>query len=133
MTSHHDPDPGMFNDVEWIGATYTEDGQTIYAIIHNEYEGWTHPGQCSTPFWSASCWYNGLTLAVSTDAGNSYGHPLAPPLHHIAGTPWQYVPDRGPRGIFHPSSVLKRGDGYYYAIVQRTGVERRTTPTSGPA
>lgn len=121
MTSHHDPDPGIFNDVEWIGATYTDDGETIYAIVHNEYEGWTHPGQCSTPFWSANCWYNGLTLAVSTDAGNSYGHPLAPPLHHIAGTPWQYVPDRGPRGIFHPSSVLKRGDGYYYAIVQRVG------------
>ena len=23
MTSHYDSDPSMFNDVEWIGATYT--------------------------------------------------------------------------------------------------------------
>ena len=66
MTSHHDPDPAMFNDQEWIGATYTEDGSTIYAIVHNEFGGWTHPGECSVSHWTMECWYNGLTLAVST-------------------------------------------------------------------
>ena len=125
MTSDFDPDPAMFNDVEWIGATYTEDGETIYAIIHNEYEGWTHPGQCNTSSWNPSCWYNGLTLAVSGDAGSSYQHPVAAPLHHIAGAPWTYDPTHGPRGIFHPSSILKRADGYFYAMVQRVGGEAR--------
>jgi len=123
MTSDYDPDPGMFNDVEWIGATYTEDGETIYAVLHNEYEGWTHPGQCRTSAWDANCWYNGLTLAISEDAGRSYYHPVAPPLHHIAGAPWQYDQTHGPRGIFHPSSLLKRTDGYFYAMVQRVGGE----------
>jgi hypothetical protein len=123
MSSDRDPDPAMFNDVEWIGATYTEDGATIYAVIHNEYEGWTHPGQCSTSSWNASCWYNGLTLAVSGDAGASFQHPVALPLHHIAGAPWQYDPAHGPRGIFHPSNILKSADGYFYAMVQRVGGE----------
>ena len=95
MTPHFDADPSMFNDVEWIGATYTEDGSTIYAIVHNEFQGWSHPGYCSTPFGTADCWYNGLTLAVSTDAGLSYEHPLAPPLHLVAASSLQYENDMG--------------------------------------
>lgn len=119
MTPHHDADPSMFNDVEWIGATYTEDGATIYAIVHNEYHGWEHSGQCSSGGYTDHCWYNGLTLAVSTDAGLSYQHSVAPPLHLIASSPLQYERDQGPRGIFHPSNIIKGADGYYYAIVHR--------------
>jgi hypothetical protein len=119
MSSHHDPDPAMFNDVEWIAATYTEDGETIYAIVHNEYEGWTHPGQCRTTRWTMDCWYNGLTLAVSTDVGLTYSHPVAPPLHLIAASSLQYEKDIGPSGIFAPTSIVKGIDGYYYAMAQR--------------
>jgi len=118
MPSHRDPDPAQFNDSEWIGATYTEDGATIYAIVHNEYHGYDHPGQCSygPQYWS-DCWYNGLTLAISTDGGLSYQHPVAPPLHLIASLPEQYQLDQGPTGAFHPSNIIKGSDGYYYAIV----------------
>ena len=126
IVSHVDPDPAMFNDYEWIGATYTEDGSTIYAIIHNEYEAWTHPGQCSAGSTFMDCWYNGLTLAVSTDAGLSYTHPVAPPLHLIAASSLQYEKDVGPHGIFHPSGIVKGQDGYYYAMVHRV---RRLGPS----
>jgi hypothetical protein len=119
MTSHEDSQPADFNDTEWIGATYTEDGKTIYAIVHNEFQGWDHPGQCSTNQWTDRCWYNGLTLAVSTDGGLSYEHSVVPPLHLIASSPLQYEKDQGPRGIFHPSNIVKRDDGYYYALVHR--------------
>lgn len=37
LSSDYDPDPAQFNDSEWIGAPYTLDGETIYAVIHNEY------------------------------------------------------------------------------------------------
>ncbi len=127
MESHLDPDPAMFNDIEWIGATYTEDGSTIYAIVHNEYEAWTHAGQCSAGSSFMDCWYNGLTLAVSTDAGLSYTHPVAPPLHLIAASSLQYEKDVGPHGIFHPSGIVKGTDGYYYAMVHRV---RRPDPST---
>ena len=37
--SDKDRDPANFNNSEWLGATYTEDGNTIYAIVHNEFHG----------------------------------------------------------------------------------------------
>ena len=50
MRSDFNPDPSKFNDSEWLAAPYTEDGNTIYAIVHNEYRGDTHnaarPNQC---------------------------------------------------------------------------------------
>lgn len=39
MDSHKDPDPSQFNDREWLMALYTLDGQTIYALVHNEFQG----------------------------------------------------------------------------------------------
>jgi len=39
MNSHKDPDPSQFNDREWLCAVYTLDGKTIYALVHNEYQG----------------------------------------------------------------------------------------------
>ena len=116
MSSDRDPDPAAFNDGEWIGATYTEDGKTIYAVLHNEYQGSDHPGECFTQQ-DYKCWYNSLTLAVSTDSGVSYQHPIMPPAHLIATYPEQYVPDIGPYGIFHPSNIVKGKDGFYYSIV----------------
>jgi hypothetical protein len=46
MESQKDPDPANFRDNEWLASTYTLDGETIYALVHNEYQGHTHPGQC---------------------------------------------------------------------------------------
>ncbi len=37
--SNYDPDPSQYDQFQWIGATYTEDGETIYAVIHNEFHG----------------------------------------------------------------------------------------------
>ncbi len=121
MESDGDPDPAAFNDAEWIGATYTEDGKTIYAIIHNEYHGYEHPGQCDTTQEDVWCWYNSLTLAVSTDSGASYQHPVTPPGHLIAAYPEQYVPNTGAYGILHPSNIVKGEDGYYYSMVSQVG------------
>lgn len=37
--SSFDRNPANYNHSEWIGAPYTIDGQTVYAIIHQEYHG----------------------------------------------------------------------------------------------
>lgn len=39
MISDNDRNPANYDNFEWMGATYTDDGRTIYAIIHNEYHG----------------------------------------------------------------------------------------------
>lgn len=39
LVSDFNPDPSQFNFSEWIGAVYTTDGQTVSAIVHNEYYG----------------------------------------------------------------------------------------------
>ena len=37
--SARDRNPAHYSTESWLGATYTLDGKTIYAIVHNEYHG----------------------------------------------------------------------------------------------
>jgi len=39
MLSDRDRDPSHYNHSEWVASTYTDDGMSIYAIIHNEFHG----------------------------------------------------------------------------------------------
>jgi len=117
MTSDHDGDPANFNDNEWIAATYTEDGETIYAIIHNEYHGWEH-NDCGSEFVDFACWYNALTLAISHDGGKTFEDAAPPPEHFVAGLPYPYEAGAGPYGTLEPSNILKAKDDYYYQITR---------------
>jgi len=120
MESGQDPDPAMYNDKEWINATYTPDGETVYALIHNEYQGVVHPGQCQ----SGDCWYNSITMAVSYDSGATYTHAAAP-SHLVASVPYQYdVAEAGPYGIFEGSNILyNQKDGYFYKMLHLVDYE----------
>ncbi|RMD83861.1 MAG: hypothetical protein D6815_05500 [Candidatus Dadabacteria bacterium] len=116
MDSHLDADPSMFNDKEWLHSFYTPDGQTVFALVHNEYQGHTHPGQCPSGQYQ-QCWYNSVTFAKSEDEGMTFSHSLAP-SHLVASVPYQYEPDQGPFGIFNPSNIVfNEADGYYYALL----------------
>jgi hypothetical protein len=118
MSSHYDPDPATFDDREWIHSTYTLDGETVFGLVHDEYQGHTHPGRCPSGEYF-KCWYNAVTLAVSTDGGASFEHAAAPPNHLVAGIPYPYVPDSGPAGIFQPSNIVHIADeDLYYALLR---------------
>lgn len=39
-SSSHDHDPAAHAHFEWIAAVHTDDGQTVHAVIHNEYHGY---------------------------------------------------------------------------------------------
>lgn len=39
LISDFDRDPANYSYAEWMGAPYTLDGETVYAIIHQEYHG----------------------------------------------------------------------------------------------
>jgi hypothetical protein len=75
LISANDRDPSHYNTWDWMGATYTLDGKTIYAIIHNEYHGdqagsiWQADGDFSTTQgthdWHYQSW-NGSSYADMT-------------------------------------------------------------------
>ena len=116
MPSDYDPDPARFADREWIHSVYTLDGIDVFALIHDEYQGHTHLGQCPSGMYQ-KCWYNSITLAVSHNGGDSYAH-AQPPAHLVANLPYTYAPDSGPYGVFNPSNIIHNDtDGYYYTLL----------------
>jgi hypothetical protein len=123
MNSHHNADPSKFDDNEWLSSTYTNDGKTIYGLVHEEFHGWEHPGMCPTQgSFESGCWYNAISLATSKNKGNSYSH-ATPPSQLVASVPYTYVPPSAPGtgvpyGVFEPSNTIyNSSDGYYYALL----------------
>ena len=119
LFSDSDPDPYDYNYLEWLHSLYTTDGTTVYGFIHEEYHGWDFYEECAglvgTPNIN-KCWYNAVTFATSTNSGNSYTQATSPG-HLIASVPYQFVPLQGPYGIYRPSNIHLRPDGYYYMLV----------------
>lgn len=119
MRSDFDPDPSQFNDSEWLAAPYTEDGVTVYAIMHNEYRGDTHvftrPGQCPSND-RLTCLDTSVTMAISTDGGATFHDILEPPNHMVATLPYVFNDQGVPSGLRQPSNVLKAQDGYFYVF-----------------
>jgi hypothetical protein len=114
LGSDWNPDPAAFDDHEWIAAPYTPDGTTVYALVHDEYHGWEHD-QCASTVYDPKCWFNAITLAVSTDGGKTYVDHAPPRL--VAGVPYRYVPGDGATGVFSPSNIVRNPrDGYYYTL-----------------
>jgi hypothetical protein len=116
MTSDHNADPSMFDDNEWLASPYTEDGSTIFALVHMEYHGWEHSSDCQPPN-HFPCWYNAITLAKSTESGDSYADAAEPPAQLVASLPDIYQAGAGPYGVMEPSNIIKK-DGYFYAFVR---------------
>lgn len=105
-------DPALFDDLGWIAATYSPDGRSVYALIHNEYQGHRRPDACPSGQYM-KCWSNTLTLAVAHDGGYSFARPT-PPLHLVATPPYKYAGEGShPTGYFNPSNIIAR-DGHYY-------------------
>jgi hypothetical protein len=123
MSSDRDALPEQFDDKEWIGAIYSPDGRRVHALLHDEYQGNTHPGRCKSGEY-LKCWYNAITYARSTDSGQTFHHGRAPPDHLIASVPYRYVSDAGPYGLFQPSNIVLH-DGYFYALIRAQAFEQQ--------
>ena len=118
LDSPGDADPAHYRDRRWITATWTDDGKTVHALVHHEYQGQRHPGACTFPGYT-SCWYNVITYARSDDGGRSFTQSDPPAV--VAAPPFRQDVGQGrPRGFFNPTNILKRG-AYWYALIQTTG------------
>jgi hypothetical protein len=118
MGSSVNSDPSAYNDREWLASPYTLDGRTIYGLVHMEFQGWNYspcPYSWDDPVLKNTCWMNAITSATSTDSGESY-HQIAPPGHLVASEPDRYDATGGPFGLFTPTNIVKRNDGYYYTL-----------------
>jgi hypothetical protein len=138
LQSRYDADPAHFQDREWISSTYTRDGKTVFALLHDEYQGHTHPGACPSLIYK-KCWYNAITLARSLDGGESFAR-VSSPSRLVASLPSPYEADQGPQGLFSPSNILYTpGDGRYYVFArliqrgQRGSCLMRTRDLADPA
>jgi len=113
--SDHDPDPAHYDFREWLNAPYTVNGRQVFALVHEEYHGQGDPRGCPSGS-NVKCWLNAVTLAVSNDGGRTFGH-ARPPAHLVASIPYRYVPEVGPIGVFSPSNIVRRDDGYFYSLL----------------
>jgi hypothetical protein len=112
---HGNDDPAAFDDREWPSATYTEDGVTVHALVHMEYQGHLRPARCNGSY--AACWNNAITLMTSLDGGRTWSH-ATPPAHLVAPYHLPYEPLVGPVGLMSPSNVFRNPrDGFLYAFV----------------
>ncbi|WP_119418173.1 hypothetical protein [Desertibaculum subflavum] len=109
--------PEAHDDRSWISATYTLDGTTIHALLHNEFHGQHRPTLCPAANYRA-CWRNSITAAASGDGGASFRFDGL-----VAGLPYRFRGDAGrPTGIFGTSNIFKH-DGRYYVFVWADGLE----------
>lgn len=75
------------------------------------------------------CQMMAMTLATSTDGGDTYVHADAP-AHRVASLPYRYEPDGGKWGVWQASDIVRNpDDGYYYAAlhVEEHRQQRRGT------
>ncbi|MCU1363878.1 MAG: uncharacterized protein JWM55_1706 [Acidimicrobiaceae bacterium] len=112
LNSAYDSNPAAFDDREWIASTWATPNTTVYALIHDEYQGNTHPGRCPSGSYPR-CWLNAVTFAISHDDGRTF---TALPGRVVATVPYRYTPDEGPKGIFNPTNIVRLPDGYYYVM-----------------
>lgn len=119
LRSHMSSAPSRFRDREWIGSVFTRNGKTVWALLHDEYQGNRHRGRCPSHSYYR-CWYNAITLARSGDEGRSY-REVRPPGQLVAAAPRRYRPDAGPIGVFTPSNIVSGPDGALYALVRIRG------------
>jgi hypothetical protein len=113
LPSPLDPNPAHYNYLTGP-VMYTENGQDIYAIVHNEWHGWEIPGACPAGFGRRRCGAGANSYAVSHDNGESYTTPT-PPANLISTIPPRPTIDDSRTGLFSNTNPVKRGS-YYYVL-----------------
>lgn len=136
LRGDNNPDPAARQDRWWIASVYPRANGTIEALVHAEYHGHQHPGQCDSHVY-LTCWRNAILQAESVNVGQSFWVDTNTP---IAMLPYPYDPaQQGRSGYFSPSNIIEK-DGFLYVFVyaapyraQRRGVCLLRRPIDGSA
>ena len=130
-------DPAAFDDRAWLASPWTRDGRTIWAIVHNEFQGHRRPVLCASGRYM-DCWFNTLTAAVSYNGGNSFVRMPGTAL--VAALPYRFEDvGLGHHGYFNPSNIVSLdGAQLMLTFATRAGLQRpgncllRTTAIERP-
>lgn len=124
-----------YNYNHWLSAPYTQDGRTIYALVHSEWYACLLNDDCSKPGAAKSTlskghqlnsWANTVSSFKSVDGGASWVPNGLNEDHVVAkeGFYWTgslafnsavYRKALNHTGLMTPSRLIKEGD-YYYSI-----------------
>jgi hypothetical protein len=117
LLSRESSDPSVYSGFRFIVSIWTDDGQHVSALVHNEFHA-EHFDLCSFKA-STACWYNTIVAASSADAGWSF--QLASPPLVVAGVAFTQDVEQGRhRGFFSPSNIVKSNQ-YFYMLADTTG------------
>lgn len=64
--------PESFDNWKWFRSPWTNDGKTVYGLIHNEFHGWENPGLYSSSGKQDPCLFPNVTVSQSTDGGKTF-------------------------------------------------------------
>jgi hypothetical protein len=113
FAGRHSDKPEDYSDRVWIVSTWSDDGRTIFALGHDEYQAHRHPGRCRFATY-AECWWNAIVLLRSADGGRSFSR--------VGDRPVATIPSRQDVDQGH-----SRG---FYAVSISTGVRARCSAIS---
>lgn len=119
--------PQSFDNWKWFRSPWTNDGKTIYGLIHNEFHGWEHPDQYCPSGKQNPCLFPSVTVSKSTDGGKTFKT-----VHNAKGeveigmtTPYPYNKGAGKQpGVRAPTNILSQqvnGKTYYFLLASNRG------------
>jgi hypothetical protein len=114
--------PAAYDDNGWLSVTYAI-GNTVYAIIHNEWHG-NDENRTLCPSRSSNCNEVSLTAAISRDGGYHFArYPGAEGL--VAAAPYPYQMRGHAFGVGGGSpNIIKRGNFFYLLATVIDAVDR---------
>jgi len=113
FSGRHSEKPEDYSDRIWISSTWSDDGRTIFALGHNEYQAERHLDRCRFQTYFA-CWWNAIVPLRSDDGGLTFSRIGERP---VATIPIRQDVDQGhARGFFEPTNIVRRGYAFFVLI-----------------
>jgi hypothetical protein len=120
--------PGLYDDMSWIGATYALPSGIVIGLASNEWSAYRHreeagavPINCEDAHNDACLLYS-ITQIVSQDGGSSFRYVEGD--HLAAALPYRFNPQptqASSAGVATVSNIISR-DGFHYVFLGVRGV-----------
>lgn len=117
-----DNTPASFDNWKWFRSPWTNDGKTIYSLIHNEFHGWENPKEYCPSGKENPCLFPNVTVGKSTDGGKTFHTERDANGNVKLGfvSPYPYNKNAKKQGgVRAPTNIISRnenGKTYYYLL-----------------